>query len=198
MYDWFVSKGNCAGSICALVATVFISGCGSDAQETNFDRSDDFTEIASRIDTSAPSDVSGLQGQATYRGVATADFGGFGGTADANLTANFKDRTISGNMSDWEDLDPANHKLRGEILLSNGTIADNGSFSTAMVGNIERTVRIGETNPANVPVLKVFAGAADGQIYDSVTGETASHVIGAFAGDASDGGTVSGQFVAGQ
>jgi hypothetical protein len=190
------SKQATALSLGALISTVFLSGCGSDAQEANFDRSDLFTEIASEINTNAPSDVSGLQGQATYEGVAIADFGGFGGTADANLAADFKTKTISGSLTSWEDLDPLNYELRGRVELTNGAIEDDGSFSTAVAGNIERTVLRGTTNPENVPLLKVFGGTAEGQIFDSNQGAPASHLIGAFSATDSDGGNVNGEFVA--
>jgi hypothetical protein len=180
----------------ALISTLILSGCGSDAQEANFDRSDLYTDIAGEINTNAPSDVSGLQGQATYEGAAIADFGGFGGTADANLAADFKTKTISGNLTSWEDLDPLNYELRGGVTLTGGTIQDDGSFSTVVAGNIERTVVRGTTNPDNVPVLKVFAGTAEGQIFDSNQGAKASHLIGAFSATDVGGGEVSGGFVA--
>lgn len=198
MFHDFFSKRNNGIAVGALIATVFVAGCGSDAQEANFDRSDLFTEIAGGIDTNAPSDVAGLQGQATYRGVAIADFGEFGGTADANLTADFSSKTISGSMTAWEDLDPLNYELRGQVQLSSGVIDDDGSFTTAMAGNIERTVLRGTTNVNNVPVLKVFSGTADGQIFDSVDGAEASHLGGSFIGSDTGGGGVSGDFVARQ
>jgi hypothetical protein len=204
MLHHFHSKSQRAATFAVLGALALTSGCGSDAQETNFDRGNLFTEIAAGINTSAPSDVSALQGQATYNGAAkanfaaTSGFGGFGGTADARLTADFKNRTISGSMTSWKDLDPLNHELRGQIQLSSGVIADNGSFTTTMTGNIERTVLTGETNPANVPDLRVFTGTADGQIFDSVQGAAASHVAGAFIGTELGGGSVDGAFVARQ
>ena len=52
-----------------------------------------------------------------------------------------------------------------------------------MAGNIERVERRGQTNPD--PVLKIFACTAEGQIYNSVQGDAASHLTGSFIGQAS-------------
>ena len=188
------------------------SGCGT-ARDENFDRSALFTQLAGDIDATAPSDVSGIQGEATYSGAALANFGGFSGTADATLTANFEDRTISGSMTSWEDLDPLNYVLRGGIELTNGSIADDGSFTSQMAGNIERDRRGSQLGgsisvredplavppvlPVVSPVVKVFAGVAEGQFFDSVGGDVASRVVGRFE-ETLTGNVVSGEFIAGQ
>ncbi|WP_289069409.1 hypothetical protein [uncultured Aliiroseovarius sp.] len=176
--------------IAALGAVALTSGCGS-TRDDNFDRSSEFRDLAAQIDLTAPSDVSSLQGKATYNGVATADFGGFGGTADAKLAADFDTQEIEGKMTSWKDLDPHNYELRGQIDLTNGKIANDGSFTSQMAGNIERDVA--GSNQSDTPVLLIFEGDADGQIYDSVDGASASHLKGSFSG-----GGVSGAFVAGQ
>ena len=186
-FEFLCSKGHCAATIAALGAAVLTSGCAS-PREINFDRSQLFTEIAAGIDRNAPSNVSGMQGRATYNGVAQADFGGFSGTSDATLTADFETQTIAGSLTSWKDLDPRNYELRGQVLLSNGAIDDDGSFTSQMAGNIERVER---ANPN--PVLRIFAGTAEGQIYDSVQGAAASHMAGSFVGTGVSGGFVARQ-----
>ncbi len=202
----FQSKTRRLAVMAALGVVVWTSGCGG-AREDNFDRSQLFTEIASQTDFSAPSDVSGRQGQASYNGTATADFGGFSGTADATLNADFDTKTISGSMTSWEDLDSLNYVLRGQVQLSNGSISNDGSFTSTMTGNIERNQldrnpfeenSLREKDPIVSPVLKVFGGSAGGQIYDSVGGAKASHVNGVFTGTDQNGGTVNGGFIAKQ
>lgn len=191
MFKLLRSMGHFAATIAALGAALLTSGCAS-PREVNFDRSELFTEIAAGIDGSAPSDVSGMQGRATYNGVAEANFGEFGGTANATLTADFETQTIAGSLTSWKDLDPLNYELRGQVQLSNGAIADDGSFTSQMAGNIERIERtVGPTSPD--PVLKVFAGTAEGQIYDSVQGAAASHLAGSFVGTGVSGGFVARQ-----
>lgn len=180
--------------LAAFNAVILVSGCET-AQEANFERSNRFTELSSQIDTNAASDTSDLQGQATYNGVAAADFGEFSGTSDANLKADFNTKTISGSMTSWKDLDPENYELRGQVLLSNGVISDDGSFSSQMAGNIERDSTAAFKQGIS-PVLKVFNGDATGQIYNSVDGAVASHVNGSF--EASSGDTISGSFIAGR
>lgn len=174
----------------ALGLIVATSGCStaSENREDNFERSELFTDISSQTDFGAPSDVSGLAGSVTYTGVAFADFGGFSGTADATVTADFDTNDINGSMTSWRDNDSDNFELRGQVLLSSGIISDDGSFTSAMAGNIERS----KLGSAEVDDLIVFDGIAQGQIYDSVDGVAASSLSGTF----SDGGVVTGEFIA--
>lgn len=190
----FHSKSHRVAVVAALGVVVWTSGCET-AQQKNYDRSNLYTELAAQIDNNAPTDVSGLQGQATYNGAAMADFGGFSGTADARLTADFSEKTINGSLTSWKDLDPENYRLRGQILLSNGAISNDGSFTAEMAGNIERDT-LGPQDFTNPPILKVFEGAAAGQIYDSVGGATASHLKGLFT--TTSGNIVNGSFIAGR
>lgn len=191
----FHSKSHRVAVMAALGVVAWTSGCGGIAQEKNFDRSNTFTELSAQIDNNAPTDVSRLQGQATYNGVAMADFVEFSGTADARLTADFSQKTINGSLTSWKDLDPSNYQLRGQIQLSNGTISNDGSFAAKMAGNIERDI-LGPHDVTRPPILMVFDGTAAGQIYDSVGGATASHLNGSFT--ATGGSMVNGSFIAGQ
>ncbi|MDE0589698.1 hypothetical protein OU789_07160 [Halocynthiibacter sp. C4] len=188
------TKGRRYTVIAAFGAVAFISGCSSPGEES-FDRSSEFRDIAAETDLTAPSDISNLQGKATYTGVAVADFGGFSGTADAKLVADFDTQEIEGSLTSWKDLDPINHTLRGQIDLSNGQIADDGSFTSQMAGNIERNA----AGSTDTPDLRAFHGSASGQIYDSVNGATASHLNGSFEGVGVNGNFgVDGEFVARQ
>jgi hypothetical protein len=187
-------KGNRLVVVAALGFAAWTSGCGT-AREENFDRSNLFTQIAAQTNLNATSDVNNLQGKATYTGAAIANFGSFGGTADMTLTADFDAQAITGSMTSWEDLSPLTHILRGQVQLSNGAIANDGSFTSNMAGNIERNP-LGLDDPSNQPILKVFNGSANGQIYDSVAGATASHLNGSFGGIDTGGGAIDGSFVA--
>jgi hypothetical protein len=189
-------KRNRITVVVALGFVAWTSGCET-AREENFDRSNLFTDIAAQTNLNAPSDVSGFQGQATYTGATIADFGGFGGTADMTLTADFDAQTIAGSMTSWEDLSPLTHVLRGQVQISNGAIANDGSFTSDMAGNIERNI-FGLNDPSTQPIVMVFSGSANGQIYDSTAGASASHLNGSFSGTDTGGGAVGGSFVAKQ
>jgi hypothetical protein len=198
------SSGHRSVGFVALGLILLTSGCStsSENREDNFDRSELFTDIISQTDLDALSDVSGLEGSATYTGVAAANFGAFSGTSDATITADFDTNAISGSMTSWTDTDP-DYELRGQVLLSNGTISDDGSFASVMAGNIERrNLGSGGVIVDDVFVLDdavdliVFGGAAEGQIYDSIDGAAASNLIGEFNGLIVGGGDVIGGFVA--
>jgi hypothetical protein len=180
-----------------VLVAASITACSTDSgRQENIDRGDLFTDIASGIDFNAPSDVSGRQGSAVFNGVGTGNFGGFQGTSDTRLTVNFSDRSINGNMTNWEDTDPLNYVLQGQVALSNGALADDGSFTMQVAGNIERDLR-GQDDPAFPPQTVLFNGTvSDGQIFDSVDGRAASHLQGSFTGTDLNGGDVSGGFVA--
>lgn len=191
-----------------LILTLAISGCGGSGTDENFSRSDDYTDILSQADLSAPTALSEhigrtLQGTATYDGVAAAEFDGFTGTADAELVVDFDRESISGRMTDWVDGNPLSHELRGELVLSNGTLrpegALDGTFAARVTGNLERSP-LDLFNPDNVPVVLVIGGEAWGAFHDSESGEIASHVQGAMAGTAvaTTGGEreMTGSFVA--
>lgn len=174
-------------------------GCSS-TQEDNADRADDFTDLVSSANLTAPSDLSGMQGEAVFNGAAVASFGDFGGTGDARITVNFSDRSLSGNLRNWSDLDPTNYEIDGEVVISNGVIQDGGTFAAQVAGNLERTARGPEPqSPDGSPLIKVFAGTAEGAFYDSTSGSTASHVLGEFESvvvEGTDQSPVSGSFVA--
>lgn len=189
-----------------LGIALLLAGCDSaatDAIDLNFARSDLFTRLNSEIDLSAPTNINPLSGDATYTGVATTEFrDGFGlvefeATSDASLTADFDSNTISGSLTSFQDLDPVNNVLRGQVLITQGTIASNGAFVADMDGNIERQIRTVGTPPVS-PTVKVFSGTASGQIYDSTAGDVGSHMTGSILGNSTDGGSVSGAFVAAQ
>ena len=206
-----------APCVALSIAVISVSGCGSSGVESNFDRSEEYTEILSEVDRSNPTDLSEhigetLQGSATYEGVAVAtfarfpdsDFESFSGSADARLVADFDDESIRGRMTDWEDGDPLSHELRGEIVLSNGTFDRpggelDGTFSARVTGNIERSP-IALFDPADPPVVVLIDGVAEGAFYNSESGEIASHIVGTMADEFVDPfgnlGTMTGGFVA--
>ena len=187
-----MKKAGCRGIIATCVSALLLSAC-SDGSGENSDRANSFTDIASGADFSAPSDLAGLQGSATFNGAAVADFGEFGGTAEATINANFSDRTISGQLTNWEDRDPADFELDGSVVISNGSISNDGTFSAQVAGDIERTNRGPDIDPQNIVV---FSGTAAGAFYDNVSGQRARVVEGVFDGTSTDGGDVSGSFVA--
>jgi hypothetical protein len=170
------------------------TACSSGTDE-NSDRAGLFTDIAESANFSAPSDLAGLQGSATYKGVAVADFGGFGGTADATINADFSSQTLSGEMTGWEDRDARNFELDGRVSLTNGSIASDGTLNAQVAGNIERTRRGPEVSE-EAPSLVVFTGEASGAFYDNNSGQAARVVQGDFVGTTVDGGGVSGSFIA--
>lgn len=189
------------------VAAIGLSGCEHAGVQDNFDRSEDFTAMTSSIDWSAPSDLTGIGGTATYNGAALATFRDvsdliehpkFTGTADVAMAVDFDNQTIAGTMSDWIDGDPRNYNLRGEVVLFDGTVDPNGTFSTLMSGNLERTA-VG-ADSTETPLLVVIGGGTAGALYDSLDGDRASHLAGEMAGitESSDGtsGTMTGGFVA--
>jgi hypothetical protein len=102
---------------------------------------------------------------------------------------------VSGRMTGWEDRDPANFELDGSVEISNGQIADDGTFSAQMAGNVERTRR-GPDLQGESPSLVVFSGDATGAFYDGSSGQRARVVRGEFSGTSVDGGDVAGQFIA--
>jgi hypothetical protein len=180
----------------ALGLIIFTSACStaSENRDDNFERSELFTDISSQTDFGAPSDVSGISGSVTYNGVAFADFGEFRGTADATVNADFDTNDISGSMTSWTDTDSDNYELRGQVRLSNGTIFDDGSFTSAMAGNIERYQR--GSGSVTVDDLIVFDGAAGGQFFNSLDGSVAGSLTGAFTGVTESDGVVTGEFIA--
>ena len=196
----------------ALAATtVLLSGCGSSDTETNFGRSESFTDILAEADRSRPSDLARharegtLPRTATYEGVAAADFGDFVGTAGATVVADFENETIRGEMTDWKDGSPRTHDLRGRVVLSNGSIdKTSGTFRGRVAGNLERT-ELARINPPRLetefftPRVIVLDGTADGTFRDSLSGDAASHIEGGMTADFSDtlGGIPSGQMSGG-
>jgi hypothetical protein len=180
------------GAVATYAAVLLLSAC-ADGSGDNSDRANLFTDIASGTNFTAPSDLAGLQGSATYSGAAVADFGDFGGTADATIRADFSNRTLSGRMTNWQDRNPAAFELDGTVVLSNGSIANDGTFAAQLAGNIERS----ERGPNVLPqTLVVFGGVATGEFYDSLNGRKARVVQGSFEGATVDGGEVSGTFIA--
>ena len=200
-----VNVGKSFASCVALsITTISLSSCQNSGVENNFDRSGEYTDILSEIDRSNPTRLSEhiggtLQGSATYEGAAAADFGGFSGTADARLVADFDQESIRGRMTDWEDGDPLSHELRGEIVLHSGTFDRpdgelDGTFSAHVTGNIERSP-VGLYDPADPPVVVLIDGVAEGAFYNSQSGDIASHMVGTM--DAFSGaGHMTGGFVA--
>jgi hypothetical protein len=194
------SSGHRSVGFVALGLILLTSGCGtpSENREDNFERSELFADLISQTDLGAPAEVSGLDGLATYTGVAAADFGAFKGTSDATINADFDTNAISGSMTSWTDTD-LDYELRGQVLLSNGTISDDGSFASIMAGNIERRNLDGGDDFIGLSTavdLIAFVGVAEGQIYDSIDGAAASNLIGEFNGSIVGGGDVIGGFVA--
>ncbi len=188
--------------VLVLVASIIgVSACSntSDDREANADRSELFTELASETDFGAPSDVSALDSTLTYNGVAAANFvgvsGEFSGTADATLTADFASNSIEGRLTNWTDTSPSTHSLSGEMVLSNGVISDDGSFSTQFAGNISRSEVNG--GPGSDPFVDTYIGAGEGQIYDSVDGDAAATAAGSFSG-VGGSSSVEGEFIAAQ
>ena len=191
-----------ASLFAVLGVLVVTSGCseiadGADGRDTNLARGGLLADITSDLDISAPSRMTGLQqGTATYVGVAEANFGDFEATADATLTADFSSQTIGGSLTAWEDTDPLNYSLVGEVTLSPGPIAPDGRFATAVAGFIERNP-MGAEDPLNPLEFRSLVGVASGQFYDSVDGAEASHVIGQFGEDIDEDGNVTGTFSGG-
>ena len=192
----------------ALAATtVLLSGCGSSDTETNFGRSESFTDILAEADRSRPSDLARharngtLPRTATYEGVAAADFGDFVGTAGATVVADFENETIRGEMTDWKDGSPRTHDLRGRVVLSNGSIdKTSGTFRGRVAGNLERTRRAdGDSGGFSTPRVIVLDGTAGGVFRDSESGDAASHIEGGMTADFSDtlGGISSGRMSGG-
>ena len=206
-----------------VVALTMLAGCGGSGSSTNFERSGERTDILSEADRSAPSDLARhieegtLQGGASYEGVAAAEFirssdplVAFSGTADARFVADFENQTISGRLTDWQDGSPLTHELQGEITLANGEFNRpegelDGSFSGLVTGNLERA-RLAELNPETGrfdffnPEVIIVDGVADGEFYDSQSGEAATHLSGGMTGSYSSstelGGVMTGTFAA--
>lgn len=174
-----------------LLAVLTLAACGSGGD--SFARSETYTSIYSEIGDATIA-VPG-SGSATYDGVAQADFGAFGGTADATLTANFDTATMSGSFTDWSDLSPETHSLQGELILVNGDILADGSFSGEVYGNIERNP-LGP-NGTTPNFVDVYAGIGTGQLYDNADGDVAQIVDGGFSAIGTSS-SVSGSFVARQ
>lgn len=203
---------------CAAAGSLLF-GCGSSGTQDNADRADSFTDILSEADRSQPSDLArhleegNLPSTATYQGVASARFEYidnpkpdetervFTGSADAALVADFENQTIRGRMANWEDGNPRTHDLRGEIVLSNGSVdLDEGTFSGLVTGNLERT-ELGQTGPI-APVNVLLDGNAEGEFYDSESGKAASRLEGGmdagFVDSTGGSGQMTGGFVAGR
>ena len=186
--------------MCTLLLGATLAACSvEESIDRNFNQSNRYSTLLSQIDLNAPSSVATLSGEATYNGVAFVDFadGQFTGNADAQLVADFDTDTIEGQLTGWEDADPVNFVLDGQILLRNGTIDDDGELSMSMTGSIERTAR--EAGAVTVsPTLLQLEGGATGQIYDSVTGDEAALLRGSLDGLDRQGRVVDGDFVASQ
>jgi hypothetical protein len=192
--------------MCTLLVSATLAACSvEESIDRSFNQSNQFSALNSQIDFSAPSSVATLSGVATYNGVAFVDFaidadnpnGEFTGNADASLVADFDAQTVQGRLTGWEDLDPVNFDLQGQILLSNGRIENDGQLAMSMSGNIQRTARQSGA-PTASPILLVFEGVSSGQIYDSVAGDEAALLRGSLDGLDNQGREVSGNFVASQ
>jgi hypothetical protein len=165
-----------------------LAACTDARVEKNFDRSEEYTRLMSQADFTERSNLVDLAGQATYQGVAAANFGGFTGTSDARITADFSNEKLDGTMTNWVDGDPLNHELRGKVTLANGQIdAESGTFNANMFGNIERSP-LGFNEPDDPPVLLIIGGYTEGGFFDSVDGDPASHVVGTLHGVTTDTG----------
>lgn len=191
-----------------------LMACENSGQERNFERLEEYAGILATARTAEPADLTGVTGTATYRGVgfgefpaadAVADGDGGGGarysaTSDVTLTADFTGGTLSGEMTDWTPEDPLNYTMRGKVLISEGDIAPDGTFTAKVSGAVEReaTARLIDSRGGPDPSIPDyyqygFNTDAEGTFHDGLDGARASHVIGSF-----DGAGVSGGFVAKQ
>lgn len=184
--------------------------CTSSGLDRNFDRSDRYTEVLAGTDLTAPSNLAGLAGTATYTGVGFAEFSAeltpepgadpadppptvaFRGTSDVRLTADFTDGTLSGSMTGWTEESPLEYALDGRVEISNGTIAPDGTFAAQVAGNVERRKKFAEDEEL-ASLIVLIAGDATGAFHDSTEGARASRIVGNVTAPGMTGGFVAGR-----
>ncbi len=165
------------------LAPLVLAACSNSGVEANFDRSSQATALTASADLSAPSNLVGVTGQATYDGVALVTLPAPGAlsystSADARLVADFDNQSISGNLTNWTDMFPLTHELRGSAVIFGGAIDPvAGTFDANLAGNLERKPR-GVYDASDPPLNYVFNGAVTGTFHDSLAGDPHSHVLG--------------------
>lgn len=202
------------------LACLALTACENAASERSFERFDSYSEILSTAATRDLADLSDLTGTATYTGVASAVFPAevdpppedpndpdsapdartYSADADVELVADFTGGTLSGEMTGWTPEDPGNFSMRGLVRISDGQIQPDGTFDALVTGSVERRMtarRIQELADSDEEFdlpqdfLVGIVGEVTGTFHDSVTGQSASHIIGTV-----DAGNMSGSFVA--
>ena len=185
-----------------LLALIGLAGCENPGERRNFDRGQVFASAMAGADLTDTADTSVQTGTASYSGTGFGRFtggsSGFNALSDLALQVDFDDGTLSGDMTGWISEDSMNYTMEGDVLITNGRIAGDGTFVAQLAGNVLRkpTARniLGgqgdpvpgeDPEPRTVRSEQIFFGGGDvvGTFHDEWdTRAPAEYVQGEFAG----------------
>lgn len=187
----------------AVGAVTSLSGCYGTGVETTQNRAAATSAILSSADLlsgSVDPVGSGMTGTYIYNGYAFATAVGFAGNADATITANFDNETISAVMVNWVDGNPDDFYLRGELTMSDGQILAGGDVVGTVTGYLIRKERSNRATEFTYVIDGTASPNLTASFYDSVSGESSKVIAGDFATGITDqtgaNSTITGTFVA--
>lgn len=200
-----------------VLAALSLAGCDNAGQDRNFERFDRNSRLLAEARLTQPADLTGLQGTARYHGTGFGVFPAetlgpdaddddqprsYTASADVSLTADFTQRTLSGNMTGWTPEDPGNFSMRGEVRISEGQMTRDGQFTAIVTGSVERRMTAikrrqieeeGEEFDLPEDFLVGIGGQVTGSVHDALSGERAAVIRGEI-----DAANMTGGFVAGR
>jgi hypothetical protein len=197
------------GHVGAALACLGLAACDNSSEERTVDRFQQYAEILAGARLAEPADLTGVTGTATFTGMGFGQFPAqapsspdaelYNATSDVTLTADFTGGTLSGDMTNWI---PENSRLytmdgRSRLVISEGAIAPDGTFTARVSGNVTRTPtalliesRGGTAEDAPGGFNFGFVAPVEGTFHDGLDGRSASHVVGTFDGEGATGGFV--------